>query len=878
VKRSIVLIFALLITAIAIPDIAQAQERWLDPNEQLSEDGSLPPQIITVPRGTTFTDLLPHPGLSRQTDDLDPGVAPEGDYTGEAVFTRDGQRVLVTNRLTDNVTVLDALTMTPLTNFAVGNFPQGIACSDDYAVIACAFSDEAWVIDLDDYSTAAIIPTAEQPWVVRIDAAGERAYIACDIPDICEVIDLGTLTHSLSIPNFSISLVTFSFGSETGRSSVTFTNFELTLDGQYLVTGDRDAAVLFFDTQTGAVAHTVSGVINCPTVGLSGDGAVVVALGSGDPARAYQIDVASFSATGSVAVSGHSLRTYQVGVDPTGDKAFLGVSNNSSAIVNFPSSSYSILTSTYTPFSIGTSPDHTLALGIQYRYSVIDFASETLLGQVQGIPYANSAVSPVGTRTVAFHEVFDESLHFHDYANPSAPQYLGSVVAGLAPEGDAPRRLAIAPDNSKAVVTNVLSDNATIVDLQTQQVTSILAIGDRVQNVAITSDSRWAVICGFNSNSVFIIDLETDHIVAEVPTGTRAGTVVIAPDDSHAYVGNISSNTVSVVELAGAASSEVAEVYCGIIGVVWAAYGVSSGLACSPTGEYVLVAASFDDRVKVLDTASNTIVASLVVGDFPIQVAFGRDGDYAVVTNYFSNDYTIMHIDGAASSVVGTYAAGTRPLRTAYHHRPGADWLGLAHYESKNFVRIDPASGAVLDSWSYAAYGSLLQAEFAWGGQPIALTSVTGDQPAMLHYADGHHELPGQPAAFAVSPDRLIWGAVIPGPDYLSLVYMVPVDVIELVNIPLHGPGSLAVPSPNPTGGETRLSFALRQNAGASLVVYDLRGRKVAELARGQFLAGDHQVIWNGRDTGGRLVPAGVYCVELRVGQFRQTQRVVMAR
>jgi hypothetical protein len=61
-------------------------------------------------------------------------------------------------------------------------------------------------------------------------------------------------------------------------------------------------------------------------------------------------------------------------------------------------------------------------------------------------------------------------------------------------------------------------------------------------------------------------------------------------------------------------------------------------------------------------------------------------------------------------------------------------------------------------------------------------------------------------------------------------------------------------------------------------VVYDLRGRKVAELARGQFLAGDHQVIWNGRDAGGRLVPAGVYCVELRVGQFRQTQRVVMAR
>jgi len=73
-----------------------------------SPDGSLPPSSMTVAPGTTFTDLAPAPNSVRDGLNLDPCEAPEGDYLGAAIFTRDGQRVLLTNRLTDNVTVYDA--------------------------------------------------------------------------------------------------------------------------------------------------------------------------------------------------------------------------------------------------------------------------------------------------------------------------------------------------------------------------------------------------------------------------------------------------------------------------------------------------------------------------------------------------------------------------------------------------------------------------------------------------------------------------------------------------------------------------------------------------------------------------------------------------
>ena len=40
-------------------------------------------------------------------NDIDPGSPPEGDYLAWPVYTNDGQRVLLGNRGTDNVTVFD---------------------------------------------------------------------------------------------------------------------------------------------------------------------------------------------------------------------------------------------------------------------------------------------------------------------------------------------------------------------------------------------------------------------------------------------------------------------------------------------------------------------------------------------------------------------------------------------------------------------------------------------------------------------------------------------------------------------------------------------------------------------------------------------------
>ena len=61
-----------------------------------------------------------------------------------------------------------------------------------------------------------------------------------------------------------------------------------------------------------------------------------------------------------------------------------------------------------------------------------------------------------------------------------------------------------------------------------------------------------------------------------------------------------------------------------------------------------------------------------------------------------------------------------------------------------------------------------------------------------------------------------------------------------------------------------------------SLSVYDLNGRRVTELAKGRYAAGDHALEWNGLDAHGHRVPSGAYLYRLTTGGVTQTRKLVL--
>lgn len=832
-------------------------------SDESSTSGAPETRTILVERGTTVDAFtVPRGGVQ---EDLDPGLPVEGDYMGEAAFTTDGTRLLLTNRLTDNVTVYDAATQSLITNVAVGTSPGGIAVTDDYAVVACAFSDEVYVIDLADYSIDAVIPTGEQPWVVRTSMDGTRAYVACDIDDVCEVLDLTTLTHANTIAGFPIALSLASLSSENARSAFKFTSFQVT-PGGLLVTGDFDDSVLFFDPVTGLVDATVAGVPGITAVALSGDGTRAVAINTGQtPGRAYQIDVASRSLTGTVTFS-DPVSNPEVAVNADGTKAFVGLFGNQSAIARFATGDAVNIASTLSPQWVAVTADHAYAISGQFRFSIIDFASESQVAQLQGLTQSFGAVAFSTNRVAGYDPLRNEGVYFYDLSVPTTPSFVAEAEAGEAPEGDCPRRVALTPDGQTAVVANVLSGNVSIIDVPTRTVEAILPVGDRVQNVAITSDGGTAVACGMESGAVTIIDLGTNAVLANVPTGTRPGVVVITPDDAFAYVANIQSNTVSVVELDGAASSEVTELPVGVIGVQFLGFGINSGLAMSPTGEYVLVAASFDDQVKVIATTSRTIVATLNVGDFPLQLAFTDDGTRALVTNRFDDTASLLAIDGASSSVVTSVALPGSPARLAYDANPEfGGHFGVGLVDVSSVVEIDPGTGAITGTESFAGFGTILEVRYDQLGGSVVLTSSNGTDPGHLHLATygETYTLPAGPSFFDYVPEgpapRNIVAVAMPGPDFVTIIERdSPLGTPELGATPVR-PFVLGAPAPNPTSGTARFAFALARSSEIELALFDVSGRRVSVLASGTREAGRHDVVLSTTGLG-----AGTYLVALR--------------
>jgi hypothetical protein len=83
---------------------------------------------------------------------------------------------------------------------------------------------------------------------------------------------------------------------------------------------------------------------------------------------------------------------------------------------------------------------------------------------------------------------------------------------------------------------------------------------------------------------------------------------------------------------------------------------------------------------------------------------------------------------------------------------------------------------------------------------------------------------------------------------------------------------------PNPANNKTMIRFTVSDNTRISLNIYDISGRLIKTLAKGIPGAGSYFVIWDGRNSSGIEVPAGVYLYQLRAGSYRETHKLLLVR
>ena len=81
---------------------------------------------------------------------------------------------------------------------------------------------------------------------------------------------------------------------------------------------------------------------------------------------------------------------------------------------------------------------------------------------------------------------------------------------------------------------------------------------------------------------------------------------------------------------------------------------------------------------------------------------------------------------------------------------------------------------------------------------------------------------------------------------------------------------------PNPFNAHTTIGYQIPKTEHAKLVVYNLLGQTIKILIDKNHQAGSYQLIWDGKDTEGNIVPSGVYFYKLESEGFSQAKKMLL--
>ncbi|MFH1843251.1 MAG: FlgD immunoglobulin-like domain containing protein [bacterium] len=100
-----------------------------------------------------------------------------------------------------------------------------------------------------------------------------------------------------------------------------------------------------------------------------------------------------------------------------------------------------------------------------------------------------------------------------------------------------------------------------------------------------------------------------------------------------------------------------------------------------------------------------------------------------------------------------------------------------------------------------------------------------------------------------------------------------------LAEVPLRNPKRLLDdPFPNPLNPATTLSFSLPSAMPVRLSIYNVAGERIATLMDERCEAGTHSVVWDGRNTAGRLQASGIYFARIEAAGIVEAKKLMLLK
>jgi len=83
---------------------------------------------------------------------------------------------------------------------------------------------------------------------------------------------------------------------------------------------------------------------------------------------------------------------------------------------------------------------------------------------------------------------------------------------------------------------------------------------------------------------------------------------------------------------------------------------------------------------------------------------------------------------------------------------------------------------------------------------------------------------------------------------------------------------------PNPFNPSTIISVSLPENANMNIKIYNALGQEVITLVDGQFTPGNYDFRWDGTDSSGKVVSAGVYFYRVEAGNYSTVRKMTLMK
>jgi YVTN family beta-propeller protein len=217
------------------------------------------------------------------------------------------------------------------------------------------------------------------------------------------------------------------------------------------------------------------------------------------------------------------------------------------------------------------------------------------------------------------------------------------------PTGLGPHEVAVSPDGRTAYVSNFgrysiypagdtkhdkAGNTITVIDLTERKVKTTFDLGSHTgpHGMVVSRDGKIVWMTTETPQAVLEVDSATGKILhVWNTTQERSHMIVALPNETKFYVTNTVSGSVSVIERS-----------TGEVKVLATGPG-TEGIAISPDGKEVWAASRLDDKISVISTATDSIVAAFPSGGKgPKRMDFTPDGSQVWVTNPSSNQTTVF--------------------------------------------------------------------------------------------------------------------------------------------------------------------------------------------------------------------------------------------